>query len=179
MPEFIAAYNAAKDAAIAARDNAEYSKVGGAEKAALLAAIAMTPEQTQESLNNATDALVSATSAFIAAKGDYDKLSAEILVAKGLGMTDGQIADVIDNKIGSLAYTDLKVAEYNYVKTSFNYDVALSSEWNKEGPVGVLYDQHWSGENRVYMEQSGSAWSESSWKIKYPLLSFSNSIKLL
>ena len=167
LSEFTAAYNAALEAAIAARDNAEYSKVGGAEKAALLAAIAMTPEQTQESLNNATDALVSATSAFIAAKGDYDKLSAEILVAQGLGMTDEQIADVIDNKIGSLAYTDLKVAEYSYVKTSFNYDVALSSEWTKEGPVGELSNQHWSGENRVYMEQSGSAWSASSWKIKY------------
>jgi hypothetical protein len=48
LSEFIAAYNAAKDAAIAARDNAEYSNVGGAEKAALLAAIAISPEETQE-----------------------------------------------------------------------------------------------------------------------------------
>lgn len=131
LSEFTAAYTAALEEAKVARDNEEYSKVGGAEKAALLAAIAVTPEQTQESLGDATEALISATAKFKAAKGDYDVLEGEINTAKGLGMTDAAINAITNNNTGAKAYTDLKVAEYNYIQDTYTENVTLGS-WTED-----------------------------------------------
>ena len=71
------AWTAAKDAAVAARDNAEYANVAGSEKTNLLAEIAKAEPSTAEAYGTATTALQEATSAFIAAKDSYDALAAK------------------------------------------------------------------------------------------------------
>lgn len=70
------AWAAAKAAAEAARDDAAYVNVTGAERTALLAEIAKEEPSTAETYGTATTALQEATSAFIAAKDSYDALIA-------------------------------------------------------------------------------------------------------
>ena len=70
------AWAAAKAAAEAARDNAEYANVSGSEKTTLLAEIAKEEPATAEAYGTATTALQEATSAFKAAKDSYDGLVA-------------------------------------------------------------------------------------------------------
>ena len=70
------AWEEAKAAAEAARDNALYENVTGMEKAALLAEIAKAEPSTAEGYDTATAALAAATSAFIAAKANYDMVAA-------------------------------------------------------------------------------------------------------
>ena len=70
------AWAAAKAAAEAARDDAAYVNVTGAERTALLAEIAKEEPSTAEAYGTATTALQEATSAFIAAKDSYDALIA-------------------------------------------------------------------------------------------------------
>ena len=169
LTEFINAYDAAYAAAVAARDNNDYSNVGGVEKAALLAAIALQPEQTQASYESAIAALQSATASFTAAKNSYDLLAIEKKTAKGLGMSDALIAETVDNKTGLEALYDLKEAEYVYVTEEFNYPVELEARgWIPEGPVGSLTGQHYDGSNSSsYLEQSSNAWGSSAWEISY------------
>ena len=169
LTEFINAYNAALTAATAARDNNDYSNVAGVEKAALLAAIALQPEQTQASYESVIAALQSATAAFTAAKNSYDLLAVEKQTAKGLGMSDALIVETVDNKTGLEALYDLKEAEYVYVTEEFNYPVELeASGWIPEGPVGSLTGQHYDGSNSSsYLEQSSNAWGSSAWEISY------------
>ena len=71
------AWAAAKAAAEAARDNAEYANVAGSEKTNLLAEIAKDEPTTAEAYGTATTALQEATSAFTAAKDSYDGLIAK------------------------------------------------------------------------------------------------------
>ena len=91
-----------------------------------------------------------------------DKIDASIAANYKAQYENGSIEETATN-----VFQALEVATYNYVKTNFNYDVALSSEWTKEGPVGELSDQHWSGEKRPYMEQSSAAWGANAWDISY------------
>lgn len=71
------AWAAAKAAAEAARDNAEYTYVTGSEKTNLLTEIAKAEPTTAEAYGTATTALQEATSAFTAAKDSYDGLIAK------------------------------------------------------------------------------------------------------
>ena len=71
------AWAAAKAAAEAARDNAEYTNVTGSEKTNLLTEIAKAEPTTAEAYGTATTALQEATSAFTAAKDSYDGLIAK------------------------------------------------------------------------------------------------------
>ena len=75
---------------------------------------------------------------------------------------NGTISETVE-----VVFQNLEVATYNYVKNEFSYPVALSSDWNTEGPVGELSDQHWSGEKKPYMEQSQTAYGQNEWTIKY------------
>lgn len=169
LTEFINAYEAALAAATAARDNNEYRNVAGAEKTALLAAIALQPEQTQASYESTIAALQSATATFIAAKNSYDLLDTEKQTAKGLGMSDALIAETIADKTGLAALQDLKETEYVYVTEEFNYPVELeASGWIPEGPVGSMTSQHYDGTSESsYLEQSSSAWGSDAWEISY------------
>ena len=68
------AYNIALNDANAALSNTDYTNVTGEEKVALENAIAIDKGSTKESIDAATTALTTATSAFTAAKESYDKL---------------------------------------------------------------------------------------------------------
>lgn len=68
------AYNQAKEAAEAARDNTTYANVQGTDRSGLEAAIAADKGSTIESIDAATAALQSATSTFTAAKASWDNL---------------------------------------------------------------------------------------------------------
>lgn len=70
------AWAAAKTAAESARDDAAYTNVTGSEKTNLLAEIAKAEPSTAEAYGTATTALQEKTSAFIAAKDNYDALVA-------------------------------------------------------------------------------------------------------
>ena len=131
LSEFVAAYETALAAAIAARDNVEYESVTGLERTNLVQAIDATREETKEWYQSATTALSTSTSAFTAAKGAYDTLNAEKTIALGLGMTSDQISDVTNGKTGDAAYNDLKVAEYNYIQDTYTENVTLGS-WTED-----------------------------------------------
>ena len=159
LTEFTNAYNTALEAAIAARDNAEYSKVTGAEKTALLNAIAIVPEQTQKSLSDAATALTTATAAFTAAKGDYDILDSEITVARNLGMTDDAINTVTAGKTGAAAYSALKVAEYTYIYNTYTEDAPIG---NWESQFDQIDGQSYDGTNVKYFDK----WGDGTFALK-------------
>lgn len=65
-------------------------------------------------------------------------------------------------------FQELEVATYGYVKDEFSYPVELpAGNWVAEGPTGSKNEQHWSGEQRSYLEQSSSAWEQNAWSISY------------
>ena len=82
------AWLAAKAAAEAARDDAAYVNVTGAEKAALLEEIEKPAPTTAEAYGTATTALQNATSDFIAAKDSYDGLVAMRITGGAYTTTD-------------------------------------------------------------------------------------------
>ena len=128
-------------------------------------------ENTIDELSTIATELNEAIIAANASIAEYEKIATYI--AKANTIDESIAADVqtqYDN--GTLdkaepVFQALEVATYNYVTENFNYNVALSSDWNKEGPVGELSDQHWSGEKRPYMEQSSAAWGWDAWSISY------------
>ena len=159
LTEFTNAYNTALEAAKAARDNAEYSKIIGVEKTALLNAIAIVPEQTQKSLSDAATALTTATAAFTAAKGDYDILDSEITVARNLGMTDDAINAITTTKTGAEAYPALKVAEYTYIYNTYTEDAPIG---NWESQFDQIDGQSYDGTNVKYFDK----WGDGTFALK-------------
>lgn len=166
LSEFQTAYEEALAAAVAARDNAEYSVVTGLEKTNLLNAIAIVVEETKESYQEATSALTSATAAFIAAKGDYTTLAGEITIAKGLGMTDEQVDGVVANKTGVVAYQDLKVAEYNYIKETYTQTATLGS-WTEDFAEDLDGEGYKAGGPK-YLNEWGNATRTAKQTVKLP-----------
>lgn len=126
---------------------------------------------TRLELQPMIDALSTAVNDANASIAEYEKIAGYIAKANTIdGSIAADVQTLYDN--GTLdkaepVFQALEVATYNYVTENFNYNVALSSDWNKEGPVGELSDQHWSGEKRPYMEQSSAAWGQDAWSIKY------------
>jgi len=173
-------YKDAKDAAVAARDNATYANVVGAERAALLAAIADTPEETADSYKAKTSALIVATNSFIddgvvLAWNNYaTAFDAERTKALALGLdaetVNSYAANSSTTSAGATAcIKNLMVAEYNFVSTNYTEEVEINpSSWTTTGEVGTMTSQHWDGtDSSVYYEQSGAAWGSSSWNLGY------------
>ncbi len=173
-------YADAKAAAEAARDNATYANVAGAERAALLAAIADTPEATAESYKAKTSALIVATNSFIddgvvLAWNNYAaSFSNEVTKAIALGLTSEQAnsyaATSSTTASGATAcIQNLMVAEYNYVATNYSYAVDLGT-WNASDNAGTMTSQHWDGTSTSsYLEQGGGnlAYNLNSWTVTY------------
>ena len=167
-------YNNAKAAAEAARDDAAYATIVGAERTALLTAISAPVEETEDSYIAATNNLTSATEAFNATTvNNYALLATEKTKASNLGMSSSEIAAATPNtKTGLKALQDLKVAEFNYVSTNYSYGVALG-EWISEAhgtKAANFNNQHWSGETRNYKNQddnNGQGWNANSWDINF------------
>lgn len=172
----IAEWNAAKTAAETARDADAYANVIGTERSDLATAIATTPESTIDSYEAATTALTTATTAFTAAATNYDALVTEIAKAKTLGIAtataNGYAATSTSTAASVLTSTqNLKVAEYNYVKDTYQYSVSLSDTWvdndgNENTKAATFSNEHWSGTTREYKNQNdndGQGWNASSW----------------
>lgn len=173
-------YADAKAAAEAARDNTTYANVAGAERAALLAAIADTPEATAESYKAKTSALIVATNSFIddgvvLAWNNYaTSFSNEVTKAIALGLTSEQANSYAATSSttassATACIQNLMVAEYNYVTTNYTSEVTIDpANWTTSGEVGTMTGQHWSGNaSTPYYEQSSAAYNASSWSLGY------------
>ncbi|MBR3619551.1 MAG: hypothetical protein IKN44_07370 [Bacteroidaceae bacterium] len=106
------------------------------------------------------NALVTAISDARASADAYALFVPEKTKALALGMTAAEVETYAPN------VKALKVAEYNFVNTNYAYGVELGT-WTAEGPTGSLSEQHWSGEEKPYLEQSGAAWNSGEWSISY------------
>ena len=167
------AWDDAYSAAVSARDNAAYENVVGAERTALNTEIAKEEPTTAEGYVTATQSLSTATSNFIAAAPNYVLLATEKTKAENLGLSAAAIAEVTPlTKTGLKALQDLKVAEYNYVTTTYPYGVTLG-EWTSTGTntsAATFNNEHWSGTTHDYKNQNdgnGQGWNANSWSINF------------
>ncbi|MBR0200870.1 MAG: hypothetical protein IJQ44_00165 [Bacteroidaceae bacterium] len=156
------AWDEAKAAAEAARDNAAYDNVTGAEKVALLAEIAKAEPNTADGYDAAAAALTSATSTFTAAKANYDALVAEIAYAKTIGIASETADDyaATSESTAATALTstqNLKVLEYTTINAAYANEVSsLLGEWNK-GNYDTTSGQGYTGSETYFDKWSGSA----------------------
>lgn len=164
----------AYNAAVSARDDAAYTSITGAERTALLDAIALTPN-TIETYGTAADALIAATDEFNATNVSYYALLAtEKTKASNLGMTNEAIASATAaTKTGLKALQDLKVAEYNYVTGTYQYGVTLGT-WHTTGYTSDNSGQHWDGESSTQYKEQENSWGDpkkgyaaDSWTIAF------------
>ncbi len=174
-----ALYNTNKTAAIAARDNSDYTNVKGTERTALVNAINAVVEETYAGYRDAAVALENATNTFIAAKTNYDLLVAEITKATALGASTSEAQTVADASTTTAATAltatqDLKVVEYNYVTTTYKYGVSLSETWTTTGDATADNSgQHWDGTSSTYKEQKNNngtpkqGYDADSWTIGF------------
>lgn len=107
-----------------------------------------------------------------ASVAEYEKIAGYI--AKANTIDESIAADVqTQYNNGSFdkaepVFQALEVATYNYVKSEFSYPVELpEANWIAEGPTGSKSEQHWSGKESSYLEQSGAAWGQNAWSISY------------
>ena len=155
--------------AVAYLADADYTNVTGTERTELTTqSTATAASNTVTAYNTLQFNVQNAIDAFIAAVTNYDALAAEITKATALGIDASSYA-ATSSTTAATALTNtqsLKVAEYNYVNTTYAYSVELGA-WTTTGPTGSLSDQHYKGSGYSYLEQSTSAWSSGSWTIKY------------
>lgn len=92
-----------------------------------------------------------------------NKIDESIAAEYQTAYDDGTLA-----KSAETVFQELEVATYGYVKDEFSYPVELpEGNWVAEGPTGSKNEQHWSGEQRSYLEQSDAAWGANAWSISY------------
>lgn len=172
LSSYQTAYNALVSEAGTAKTT--YTQVVGKELSDLNAKLDeefdTTSPDAYETINTELRTLIDA---FIAAAPNYDLLATEKTKAAALGMTDEAIADATPNtKTGLLALQDLKVAEYNYVTTTYEYGVELG-EWTSTGvntSAANFSNEHWSGTTHNYKNQNdsnGQGWNANSWSINF------------
>lgn len=115
------------------------------------------------------NALQTAIDAAQASADAYALFAPERTKALALGMTSEQIAAVAPN------VNALKVAEYNYVTTNYEYGVALG-EWTSTGTntsAATFNNEHWSGTTHDYKNQKDSwgdpkeGYAAGSWSIDF------------
>ena len=155
--------------------NMDYANVVGTEKTALETASTLVPaDEKKSTLESAISQIETAIDAFTAAKTNYDALVAEIEKATALGMDASSYA-ATSSTTAATALTNtqsLKVAEYNYVTTTYQYGVELGT-WTSSGTNTSAADfsnEHWSGETRTYKNQNdanGQGWNANSWSINF------------
>ncbi|MBQ7472431.1 MAG: hypothetical protein IJS97_08430 [Prevotella sp.] len=168
-------YNETKATAEATRDNETYVNVQGAEREALVNAIADVPEATAVSYKEKTSALIEATNNFkdptvvnnwneYATNYPLEEAKADAI---STDIADG-IAAPTNATEAKAAVNTLMVAEYNYIVENYTTSIDLG-EWNQEGGTTFNYGkQHWSDdESKGYWEQTGVNWSANSWDISF------------
>lgn len=173
--EVLAAAKAAWEAAWQAADDASndglYDNVSGKDRGDLNAELLKAEPTTVTGYEEATAALIAATTTFTGAVAYWDALDREIGKASALGVSPQDAENVFNDTnataADALAATQtLKVDEYNYVTGTYKYGVELGT-WTKTGPTGSLDSQHWSDTTHEYLEQSSAAWGQNSWSIEY------------
>ena len=148
----------ARNGAIAARDNGDYAGITGLERTNLVNVIDQTEavEETKNAYLAAVSLLEAATNAFVAAKANYDALTAEKKIAAGLGMSEESIVSVTaTTKTGLVALQDLKVAEYNYIQDTYTESATLGS-WT-ETFAEDLSGEGYKANGSTYFNEWGSA----------------------
>lgn len=102
-----ALWQEAYDAAVAAKDNADYASITGEERTALEAEIAKAEPTTKEDYEAATTALKDATSAFTAAKAAYDAFVAAkaSTIIPDLAYASAEKKSAIENAVAAEAPT--------------------------------------------------------------------------
>ena len=170
-------YETSYAAAVAARDNASYINVIGEEKTTLVNTITTYTTTTDQNYGwyvAAKAALDAALDAFTAAKTNYDALVAEIDKATALGMNASSYAATSTTTAATalISTKNLKVVEYTYVTTNYQYAVPLG-EWTSTGTntkAATFSNEHWSGETHEYKNQNddnGQGWNADSWSIGF------------
>ena len=102
-----ALWQEAYDAAVAAKDNADYASITGEERTVLEAEIAKAEPTTKEDYEAATTALKDATSAFTAAKAAYDAFEAAktSTIIPDLAYASAEKKSAIENAVAAEAPT--------------------------------------------------------------------------
>ncbi len=158
-------WTAARAAAVAALDNAEYDNVTGDERTALANAIETYAEQPNEQseLEAQTAAFNSAVSAFTVAKTSYDALAEINAVAKAVGI---ETAGATTAALAATASQTQNVAVYNQVKSeAYNYTVYLG-DWTTTGATQQSKGQHWDGTTgSTYYEPNQWGSASVSWNM--------------
>jgi|GEM_PF-1658910 len=153
------AYDEALAAANAALSNTDYANVTGSELAALQTEVGKAEPTTADGYDAAVEALNSATSAYIAAKTNYDALVAEVAYAKTLGITtaDDYAATSTSTAATALANTqNLKVAEYQFINENYPNDVSsLLGTWTR-GNYDTTSGQGYISDETYFDKWSGS-----------------------
>lgn len=150
-------YEAALADAKAAMENPAYSNVNGNEKSNLASVISATPEATEAGYIAATEALNTATTAFLAAKASYDELAEINAAAAKLGI-EALSAESAEEAIAQAHVQN--VAVYNKVNEDFTFPVTLGS-WTQTGATKNEKGQHWNGDaTTTYYEPN--QWNNAS-----------------
>lgn len=172
LSSYIATYNGLVSEAGTAKST--YTGVLGKELTDLNAALDETFDTTSpDAYEDINGRLRSLIDAFVAAAPNYALLEIEKTKASNLGMSSASIAEATPlTKTGLLALQDLKVAEYNYVTTNYQYGVELGA-WTSTGTNTSAADfnnEHWSGTTHSYKNQNdsnGQGWNANSWSISF------------
>lgn len=160
-----------------------YSLVQGSERTELTAqSTATAVSETVEALQTTIAAVQSAIDAFIAANEQFELLAREMIKARSLGMSEATVneyaatsesnAETILTKI-----KNLKVAEYNYVMTTYP-NVYPLGEWSSSGTNALITEkneQHWDGTNETtYIDPADHdqnnkpiGWNASAWTLNF------------
>ncbi len=164
---------AAANAAIDANPN-----VTGEELSAVRTAISDAPDgSSKANYLEKINALTEATATLIAAAPAYNAYAAEKAIAEMIGVTPGE--DPTTSAAAAAGVNNLKVAEFNYVKTEYPYDyqgvIGDFGTWTGTATVAGqpaepnhLSNEHWSGQTHAYYEQAANGWGNAGgWTIKY------------
>ena len=140
------AWDEAKAAAEAAIADAAYANVTGSEKTALQTEIDKAEPTTADGYDAAAEALISATSAFTAAKPAYDAYAEISGVAGDLSVATGDAPTTAAE--ASTATNNINVAVYAATTASNVFDVTTvyNPSWSS---MGTSSGQHWSGDNTL------------------------------
>lgn len=161
-------YEAALADAKAAMENPAYSNVNGNEKSNLASVISATPEATEAGYIAATEALNTATTAFLAAKVSYDELAEINAAAAKLGI-EALSAESAEEAIAQAHVQN--VAVYNKVTADFTFPVSLGTSWTQTGKSNMNKSgQHWDGTSTsTYYEPDQWGAGSVNWEISQTL----------
>lgn len=175
-PLDLSSYKSTYDALVSEAETAksEHPTVVGKELTDLNAALDEDFDTTSpDAYDDINSRLRTLIDAFAAAEAHYTLLNTEKDKAAALGMTTEAInTATATTKTGLLALQDLKVAEYDYVTTEYQYGVELG-EWTSTATntrAANFNNEHWSGTTRNYKNQddsNGQGWNASSWSINF------------